>query len=202
MSGTTPEIEAAARADAKAVTDDVPPASGRRGRPKGATTKSTPAGAPRPDKAPGRPPASKTKLAPKLEELFSAGAAVGLMYAMARSDERLAYDAQRALEGAERLALALDKAAQESPALRRALDMLVTTSAWGELGMALGSIVLPILANHGMLPEAAATLVGAPAPPPRPVREDPAPAAGGNGAPPGQWKPLDLSGMVPPEAPA
>lgn len=106
------------------------------------------------------------------------------MAGMARGDERLQYDGSIIIEGAERLAGALDKAALESPALRRTLEMLVTTSAWGELAMAAGAILLPIAANHGVIPPAAAQLVGAPEPPARPAPTVP---------PPGSWNPLDLA---------
>lgn len=214
----SPEVEAAARAEA---IKDVPPVAAPKGaarrgpgRPKAtsAPNGAGPASAPPGARGPGRPPgAAKPKLAPKLEELIAVAGLFVAGTALARGDDRLAYDGERIMAGAGRLALALDKAAQESPALRRTLEMLVATSTWGELLTATAAIVLPILANHGALPELAATVAGAPAPPARtpgpeasdtpagtaagdwftpPMAEDDArkPAHAGNGAP--GWPPV------------
>lgn len=131
---------------------------------------------------PGRPP--KPKLDKKLEELIgSAGS--GLMLAgMARGNEQLVYDGTILLSKTEELAGALDKLAQENPAVRRVLEGLVQTSAWGSLLAVVAAVGVPILANHGVLPAQAAGLVGAELPPPRPARNDDdataAPADGGD----------------------
>jgi hypothetical protein len=75
-----------------------------------------------------------------------------------------AYDGQRILENAESLADALHKAAKENPALRKALNAALQASTWGAVASAFAPIIVPILANHEMLPPETATLFGAPMP--------------------------------------
>lgn len=75
-----------------------------------------------------------------------------------------AYDGQRVLENAENLADALHKAAKENPALRRALNAALQASTWGAVASATAPIIVPILANHRVLPPETATLFGAPMP--------------------------------------
>jgi len=75
-----------------------------------------------------------------------------------------AYDGQRILENAENLADALHKAAKENPALRRALNAALQASTWGAVASAFAPIIVPILANHRVLPPETATLFGAPMP--------------------------------------
>jgi len=200
-----PTIEAAARAEARALTD-TPPATPKKtrtvrraGRPKAQPTSGPqPSGTSTTTRGPGRPAgaASKAKLAPKLQELIAVAGLSVAGLGLARGDPRLLYDSERIMEGAERLSVALERAANESPALRRTLEMLVATSVWGELGTAVAAIALPIAANHGLLPELAATVAGAPNPEPRSgpdqQKSDPGPAPGENG-----WQaPIDLRRTV------
>lgn len=56
------------------------------------------------------------------------------------------------LMGAESLGVALDHLAHENPSVRRVLEAMLTTSAWGEVMMAAASITIPILQHHGVMP--------------------------------------------------
>jgi hypothetical protein len=56
------------------------------------------------------------------------------------------------IEGAEPLAVALNNVARDNDAVYRNLERLVTGSTWGGVFMALGGILLPIAANHNLLP--------------------------------------------------
>lgn len=85
-----------------------------------------------------------------------------------------AYDGRRVLDNTDKLVNALDTAQRESDAARRALQALVTGSTWGALASAFMPVVIPIAANHGLLPAETATLVGAPPPPRTQPSADPA----------------------------
>lgn len=76
-----------------------------------------------------------------------------------------AYDGERIMEGSDKLAGALHQLAKDNAAVRRALQVLLTTSSWGALASALAPIVVPIAENHGMLKAGAHSMVGAPTPP-------------------------------------
>ena len=54
--------------------------------------------------------------------------------------------------GAEPLAKALNNVAKDNATVYRNLERLVTGSAWGAVIMAAGSILVPIAANHDLLP--------------------------------------------------
>lgn len=56
------------------------------------------------------------------------------------------------LNGAEPLAKALNNVAKDNNVVYKNLERLVTGSAWGAVVMAAGGIVLPIVANHNLLP--------------------------------------------------
>lgn len=125
----------------------------------------TPPAAPESKRSPGRPP--KPKLADKLEEQF--GAIGLLLYGVgaARGDVRFMYDGECVMGQSHRLAVALDRASLDTPAVRRLLEALVMASAWGEVAGAVAAIAIPILANHGVIPRDAAAVFGTepPAPP-------------------------------------
>lgn len=53
--------------------------------------------------------------------------------------------------GAPQLAKSLDDLAKQDPRVRRALEMAMTGGAWGEVLAASLTIVLPVLAHHGIL---------------------------------------------------
>lgn len=54
--------------------------------------------------------------------------------------------------GAERLAEALNAVAKDNPVVYRNLERMLTGSNWAGVIVASGAIVLPILANHHLLP--------------------------------------------------
>ena len=129
-----------------------------------------PAGRPRPassspsggkaKRGPGRPSNSQ-RLESQLVQLFSTVAVAGQLATL--SNETVSRDFAIVGAQAEPLAAALVKLAETNPAVRRVLDSLVQTSAYGELiTVVVGGIVLPILANHGILPAfIAGTIAGA-----------------------------------------
>lgn len=61
-------------------------------------------------------------------------------------------DGAAILEGSERLAKALNDVAKENDAIYNALMAMNQTTKWGELGVAVSAIALPIMVNHGVIP--------------------------------------------------
>lgn len=59
-------------------------------------------------------------------------------------------DGAAIVEGAPKLGESLAKVAEKNPRVAKALDALTETSAWGEVGLAVAAIALPIAKNHGM----------------------------------------------------
>lgn len=100
------------------------------------------------------------------------------------------YDGQRVVEQSEDIAKALYKLQKEQDQVRRALMALVATSTWGALASAVMPVVVPILANHRLIPAETATLVGAPPPPWHSAA--PPPPTGGNGDSGGGMNPTDV----------
>ncbi len=87
------------------------------------------------------------------------------------TNPRLAYDGQVLVANADKLAAELAAQADRSPKLKRALESLFTVSGWaGTIGV-MAAVVVPIAANHGLLPAPTATMVGAKLPPPREPKE-------------------------------
>jgi hypothetical protein len=56
------------------------------------------------------------------------------------------------VNGAEDLAKALNNVAKDNPSVYKTLERMLTGSAWGAVIVATGAIVLPIAANHNLLP--------------------------------------------------
>lgn len=102
---------------------------------------------------PGRPSARGKREQAVMGILTGAGVAVMAF------DE---FDGTTIIEGAPDLARSLAALADKRPAVARALDSLTETSAWAEVAVALGSIVVPIVRNHAARPPE----VDAPADPP------------------------------------
>lgn len=119
-----------------------------------------------PKRGRGRP-----SLKGRLQELIGTITGAGLLFATMRGDAVLMYDAQHLANHAEQLATQLDKLAQQNPAVKRVLESLLKASDSAELITLVGVIVVPLLANHGIIPAGLAQLVGAP-----PVPERPAPS--------------------------
>lgn len=129
--------------------------------------KRAPTGRPR-----GRPP--KAKLKDSLQAQFTI---IGMsVYAFNH------YDGERIMENSQALAESLGKLADENPRVRKVLEKMLMAGAWSEVGMAVAPMLLPILANHRVLPPFMATVVGAPEPPEKPKVNPPAyPQGMGNG---------------------
>lgn len=62
------------------------------------------------------------------------------------------HDGAVIIEGAPRLADALAAVADRNPRVARALDALMETSAWGEVGLAAAAIIVPIVKHHAARP--------------------------------------------------
>lgn len=116
----------------------------------------------------GRPP--KPNLQEKLtEQITMLGMAVGAagMRGMTILEDgtvvpsALTQDGMAIVAGAPRLARSLVKLANENPAVKKALERLVTVSAYGELFGAVAAIAIPIAANHKLLPPEIEAIAGA-----------------------------------------
>lgn len=111
------------------------------------------------DKAP-RGTGKRTALKPRLQETIGAvGLGVTALGGMA-GNPRVAFDGAVVLDRAEPLAEALDALAKENPRVRKTLEMVLASSAWSGVAVASAGIVIPILANHGIIPRSAAMAVG------------------------------------------
>lgn len=86
----------------------------------------------------------KKSLEKPLVEFFTT---VGTTLAMVNQADGIAI-----VQGAERLAAALNNVAKDNATVYRNLERMLTGSAWGGVFIAAGSIALPILANHNLLP--------------------------------------------------
>src|SRR5680860_966626 len=62
------------------------------------------------------------------------------------------FDGTTIIEGAPKLATSLVELAKGNSKVRSALERMVTATGFAGVGMALMSIVIPILANHGLIP--------------------------------------------------
>lgn len=166
-----PESLDDARAQADAIRADEPPAKAKRVR-KPRTRKPRAAGA---DTAPRavRP----TSLKAQLKDTITTIGTMVLFLSPA--------DGQAIIAGAPAQADALDALAKKNPAVRRALEGLLTASVYGQLIAAFAPTVLTIAANHGKVPPVVASLAGAAMAPPA----APEPDANGGGA-------LDLAALA------
>lgn len=100
-----------------------------------------PGGSRRP--GPGRPSAKGKREQAVMGILTGAGIAVMAF------DE---FDGTTIIEGAPDLARSLAALAEKRPAVAKALDSLTETSAWAEVAVALGAIVVPIVRHHATRP--------------------------------------------------
>jgi len=82
----------------------------------------------------------KSKLKPKLEELFTG---LGLLVSF-KCDHCGTWIGKQAEVNAE----AWDKLARENPNVRRTLERILATSAWGGVAMTTAMTLLPILEHH------------------------------------------------------
>lgn len=77
------------------------------------------------------------------------------------------YSAQIVALRSPALATALADLAKENAAIKRVLERVLEGSAWGAVGLAAASIILPICQHHGMIPgsDPFAAILPSPAPP-------------------------------------
>ena len=92
----------------------------------------------------GRPP-SPASLEARLTEFLSAAA---LPFAIAGDTYCAAILTQRT----PALAHALSELAKENPGVRKVLNRMLEGSAWGGVGLAVFSIVIPVAQHHGLVP--------------------------------------------------
>lgn len=148
------------------------------------STRTAAGAAPAPDaerRAPGRK--SNAELAGKLRDpltkLVGAGGLALAMGATAvrqsneyRADQ-LAYDSAIVLNNASKVADELCAIAAEHPEVRRVLESLTQASGWTRTMTVAAALIVPIAANHGVMPRQWAPSFGAPMPPERPVKVAP-----------------------------
>lgn len=63
------------------------------------------------------------------------------------------FDGTCILNGSGQLSTSLVAVAETNPRVRRTLENMVQTGAWAGVAMAAASIVLPIMANHNIIPQ-------------------------------------------------
>lgn len=95
-------------------------------------------------RGPGKP-SNDAKLTEKLVDMF---VLVGVSVSAFDT-----FDGATIIGGAPDLAASLVTLANESPAVKKALETSMTSSAWLGVAMAISPIVVSILANHKVLPE-------------------------------------------------
>lgn len=113
----------------------------------GGTTPDKPPAAPR---APGRPP--RANLEKRLADQVTM---LGVAVCVVNMD-----DGTAVISGAAQLAKALDHVAAENPKVLAALESFLTASAWSEVAFAVAAIALPIAANHNLVPQGLAGMMG------------------------------------------
>lgn len=134
------------------IPDDVPPSdkTDKRATKKAATKKAATKKAPAAPRGPGRP-SKRDQQTQQLTELFITLAGAGQVATMA--NPRAQADFAIVANASPSVAAALVKLGEQQPAVAKLIETMTTTGAYGELLTVLvGGIVLPILANHGVLP--------------------------------------------------
>lgn len=97
------------------------------------------------DRKPRQPGGTRRKsLVKPLEEFLTT---TGTLVAVLNPNDGAAIVA-----GAPRLAAALNNVAKDNADVYRALERMLTGSAWGGVIVAAGAIIVPIMANHNLLP--------------------------------------------------
>lgn len=119
-----------------------------------------------PEPAPPGPSRGRPSAASKRAQSVT-GIVTGVGIAVMMVDE---HDGTAIIEGAPALGDSLAKVADKSPKVARALDALTETSAWAEVALAVGAIVLPIVKHHGI----GLDMLRAPDPAPAPAPARPA----------------------------
>lgn len=108
-----------------------------------------------PKKRRGRPPGSKNKAGKSTDAALKEGLEtyVGLIGSGLTMMPRTREDGLVLLAGGDAWVEATMTLAKSDPRVRHALDIALTGGAWGGFIVASASIVVPIAANHGFVPE-------------------------------------------------
>lgn len=168
-----------ARDKAAAIAADEPPT-----KPKRTRTRKPRATKPRAPKA-DTPPRSTSPRPPALRKrLEDSITTLGALLLLVNPT-----DGQLVIAGAAKQAAALDAIAKDNPAVRRALERMLTASVYGQLAAAFAPTLLGIAANHRMLPAPINGLVAMATAPAAPA---PSPDASATDGP----TPLDLGAML------
>lgn len=127
----------------------------------------------------GRPSNAEFKAAcvDLVERLASAVVLAGVF------SPRLAYDGEILTNNADTIATELYERGLSNPKLRKLLEQSNATVEWARLLAIITGVGIPIAANHGLLPAELTALVGAPPPPPRPVKKPKVPKPAADDAP-------------------
>lgn len=118
---------------------------GAAARPTGSRSAPTPPGSPSSGRTRASRPTARDRLTEKLEELLSLPS---LVYSATGDEWAATFTAERARPMAE----AWVALADENPAVKRVLNRLTETSAWGGVAMATAGTVLPLAIHHGLIP--------------------------------------------------
>lgn len=117
------------------------------------------------DKAPAkRPPGRPRSAATYAKELEPIVAMIGgglFTVGAGSGNERLAWDGQHIMGKAEEIATAWGELATTNPAVARAITSLTQGSQFTGVAMVMAATLIPIAANHGLLPAGAASTFGA-----------------------------------------
>jgi hypothetical protein len=115
----------------------------------------------KPKRPRGRPPGSKSPRAKVKKLLGQQLVMIGMV--ASRFDE---YDGKVIIANAEAMTEETMKVADESPWLMGILESMTTTSLYGGLILVYAGVAIPILANHGFIPEMLVNFFDAPPLPP------------------------------------
>ena len=145
-------------------------------RSKAPATKKATKKAPTKKRGPGRPKAGAT-LGKEAGEALADVCSLAYLGALASGQDRLAYDLNILVTNAEGIGKALGKLCEKSPAAYRAVELLLTSSAYGELLGVLLGVAVPIAVNHGLIPlqfwDTLPGTSGVEPPDPRPPKPEP-----------------------------
>ena len=116
-------------------------------------------------RGPGRPTNEQLGIKLQRELTTTLQEICGMLAVLSIVRPKLAYDAQIVGDNADKLAAELVRLSKRMPWLDKALRALVASRDSTQLLVVLGSIGVPIAANHGLIPASMAMVVGAPPPP-------------------------------------
>ena len=105
-------------------------------------------------RGPGRPKSAAT-LGKEMGAALGDYCALAYLGAAASGQDRVAYDLNVLVVNAEAIGVAIGKACEASPAVYRAVSLILTGSSWGEVFGTLLAVAVPIAVNHGLIPLAA-----------------------------------------------